>query len=68
MATQSPREMNPNQNTRDEVLKRMLKMPPKPGSREAVLSTIGSMKDDPYLEEEVKEIYRKRRENLVEDI
>ena len=45
-----------------------LKTPPKPGSREAVLSSIGSMKDDPYLEEEVKEIYRKRRENLVGDI
>jgi excisionase family DNA binding protein len=45
-----------------------LKTPPKPGSREAVLSTIGSMKGDPYLEGEVKEIYRKRRENLVEDI
>ena len=45
-----------------------LKTPPKPGSREAVLSSAGSMKDDPYLEEEVKEIYRKRREDLVGDM
>ena len=44
-----------------------LKTPPKPGSREAVLSTIGSMKDDPYLEEEVKEIYRKRGRPMTED-
>ena len=45
-----------------------LKTPPKPGSREAVLSTTGAWKDDPYVEEEIKEIYRKRREDLVEDI
>jgi excisionase family DNA binding protein len=45
-----------------------LRTPPKPGSREAVLSTIGAWKDDPDVEEEIKEIYRKRREDLVEDI
>jgi excisionase family DNA binding protein len=45
-----------------------LKTPPKPGSREAVLSTIGAWKDDPYVEEEIKEIYRKRRDDLVEDM
>jgi excisionase family DNA binding protein len=45
-----------------------LKTPPKPGSREAVLSTIGAWKNDPYVEEELKEIYRKRREDLVEDM
>lgn len=45
-----------------------LKTPPKPGSREAVLSTMGAWKDDPDVEEEIKEIYRKRREDLVEDI
>ena len=45
-----------------------LKTPPKPGSREAVLSSIGARKNDPYVEEETKEIYRKRREDLVEDI
>jgi excisionase family DNA binding protein len=45
-----------------------LRTPPKRGSREAVLSTIGAWKDDPEVEEEIKEIYRKRREDLVEDI
>lgn len=45
-----------------------LRTPPKPGSREAVLSSAGSMKGDPFLEEEVKEIYRKRREDLVGDM
>jgi excisionase family DNA binding protein len=45
-----------------------LRTPPKRGSREAVLSTIGAWKDDPLVEEEIKEIYRKRREDLVEDI
>ena len=32
--------------------------PPQRGSREAVLSTVGAWKDDPYLEDELKEIYR----------
>ena len=45
-----------------------LKTPPKAGSREAVLSTIGAWKNDPCVEEELKEIYRKRREDLVEDM
>lgn len=45
-----------------------LRTPPKAGSREAVLSSLGAWKDDPLVEEELKEIYRKRREDLVEDI
>lgn len=45
-----------------------LRTPPKPGTREAILSTAGAWKDDPYVEAELEEIYRKRRENLVEDI
>lgn len=45
-----------------------LRTPPKPGSREAILSVAGAWKDDPLVEEEIKEIYRKRREDLVEDI
>ena len=44
-----------------------LKTPPKPGSREAVLSTYGSMKDDPHLMEELKEIYRKRGRPMTEE-
>ena len=45
-----------------------LSTPPVRGSRAAVLSTIGAWKDDPLVEEEIKEIYRKRREDLVGDI
>ena len=45
-----------------------LSTPPVRGSREAVLSTIGAWKDDPLVEEEIKEIYRKRREDLVGDM
>jgi excisionase family DNA binding protein len=44
-----------------------LKTPPKSGSREAVLSTYGSMKDDPYLMEELKEIYRRRGRPMTEN-
>lgn len=44
-----------------------LKTPPVRGGREAVLSSIGSMKDDPYLMEELKEIYRKRGRPMTED-
>ena len=45
-----------------------LKTPPKPGSREAVLSAAGAWKDDPFVEAELEEIYRKRREDLVGDM
>ncbi len=45
-----------------------LRTPPKRGSREAILSVAGAWKDDPLVEEELKEIYRKRREHLVEEI
>ena len=44
-----------------------LRTPPKRGSREAVLSSAGSMKDDPYLMEELKEIYRKRGRPMTEE-
>src|ERR1017187_2327721 len=42
-----------------------LRTPPKRGSREAVLSDAGIWKDDPLLEEELEEIYRRRREDPV---
>jgi excisionase family DNA binding protein len=45
-----------------------LRIPPKTGSREAVLSAAGAWKNDAFVEAELDEIYRKRRENLVEDI
>lgn len=40
--------------------------PPKP-SKEAQLAVIGSWKDDPCLEEELKEIYRRRNRPMTED-
>ena len=45
-----------------------LRTPPKRGSREAILALAGAWKDDPLVEAELEEIYRKRREDLVEDI
>jgi excisionase family DNA binding protein len=47
------------------ALQEWLRAPmPKP-SREAVLSTAGAWKDDPTVDDLVKEIYRKRREDPV---
>jgi excisionase family DNA binding protein len=40
--------------------------PPNP-SREAQLAVIGSWKDDPYLDEELKEIFRQRGRPMAED-
>ena len=44
-----------------------LRPPPKRGSREAILSVAGAWKDDPYVEEELREIYRKRGRPMTED-
>lgn len=44
-----------------------LRTPAKPGSREAILSVAGLWKDDPYLEEELKEIYKRRGRPMTED-
>jgi len=43
-----------------------LRTPPPRGSKEAVLSTAGSMKDDPFLLDELEEIYRRRRQDAEE--
>lgn len=40
--------------------------PPKPG-KEAQLAVAGSWKDDPYVDEELKEIYRRRGRPMTED-
>ncbi len=45
-----------------------LKTPPKRGTREAILSVAGAWKDDPLVEKELEDIYRKRGEDLVEDM
>jgi excisionase family DNA binding protein len=41
--------------------------PPPKGSKEAQLAAIGSWKDDPYVEEELKEIYKQRGRQVTED-
>jgi excisionase family DNA binding protein len=48
------------------ALQDWLKTPPPRGSKEAVLSVAGAWKDDPYLEEELKEIYNKRGRPMTE--
>ena len=41
---------------------------PKPrSSKEALLALVGAWKDDPYVEEELKEIYRQRGRPMTED-
>ena len=47
------------------AIQEWLRTPPVQGSREAVLSAAGIWKDDPLLEEELEEIYRRRREDPV---
>jgi len=42
------------------ALQDWLRASPLPGSKEAVLSVAGAWKDDPFLEDELKEIYRGR--------
>jgi len=49
------------------ALQDWLRTPPLRGSWEAVLSTAGSMKDDPFLEAELKEIYKRRGRPMTED-
>jgi excisionase family DNA binding protein len=41
--------------------------PPRKPSKEAQLAVIGSWKDDPFLEEELKEIHRRRGRPMTED-
>ena len=49
------------------ALQDWLRSPPTAPSKETMLSLIGAWKDDPYLEDMLKEIYRKRRESISED-
>ena len=44
-----------------------LKTPPPRGSREAVLSSAGAWKDDPFWEQELEEIYQRRGRPMTED-
>jgi excisionase family DNA binding protein len=49
------------------ALQDWLRTPPPPGSKEAVLSVAGAWKNDPYLEEELNEIYKRRGRSMTED-
>jgi excisionase family DNA binding protein len=49
------------------ALQDWLRTPPPRGSKEAVLSVAGAWKDDPYLEEELNEIYKRRGRPMTED-
>jgi len=49
------------------ALQDWLRTPPRRGTWEAVLSVAGSMKDDPYLEHELKEIYKRRGRPMTEN-
>jgi excisionase family DNA binding protein len=48
------------------ALQDWLRTPPRRGTKEAILSVAGAWKDDPYLEEELKEIYRRRGRPMTE--
>jgi excisionase family DNA binding protein len=49
------------------ALQDWLRAPPPKGSKEAILALAGAWKDDPYLDEEVKEIYKRRGRPMTED-
>jgi excisionase family DNA binding protein len=49
------------------AIQQWLSTPPPKGSKEAQLAVAGAWKDDPYLQEELKEIYRQRGRPMTED-
>ena len=49
------------------ALQQWLSTPPPRHSKEAQLSVAGSWKDDPYVDEKLKEIYRQRGRPMTED-
>jgi hypothetical protein len=49
------------------ALQDWLRTPPPLPSKEAVLSRVGSLKNDPHLEEMLREIYRARGRPMTED-
>jgi excisionase family DNA binding protein len=48
------------------ALQDWLRTPPARGSKEAVLSVAGAWKDDPHLDEELKETYKRRGRPMCE--
>jgi excisionase family DNA binding protein len=50
------------------AIQEWLRSSPPPGAnKEAWMSLAGAWKDDPYVEQELKEIYRRRGRPMVED-
>jgi hypothetical protein len=49
------------------ALQDWLSVPPPKPSKEAVLSRIGNWKDDPYVDQELKEIYERRGQAMNGD-
>jgi excisionase family DNA binding protein len=49
------------------AIRAWLSIPPPRPSKEAQLAVIGSWKDDPHWEEELKEVYRRRGRPMTED-
>ena len=49
------------------ALQDWLRTPPKPSSREALLSIAGAWKENPFLDEMLKEVYRQRGRPMTED-
>src|SRR4051812_44231358 len=50
-----------------KAIEQWLSAPPLPGSKEAILAVAGVWKDDPYVEEELKEILNNRGRPMAED-
>jgi excisionase family DNA binding protein len=49
------------------AVQRWLSTPPPKASHEGIWAAAGSLKDDPYLDEMLKEIYRRRGRPMTED-
>ena len=49
------------------AIQQWLSTPPLKGNKEALMALAGIWKDDPYVEEELKEIYRRRGRSMTED-
>jgi excisionase family DNA binding protein len=49
------------------AIQQWLSTPPPKGNKEAWMALAGAWKDDPYVEEELKEIYRRRGRPMTED-
>ncbi|MCI0458480.1 MAG: helix-turn-helix domain-containing protein, partial [Gemmataceae bacterium] len=61
------RQLGPEYRFLKTALQDWLRTPPPVGSKEAILSVLGSWKDDPYLDEMLKEIYRQRGRPMTEE-